>query len=71
MEALAASSLAEGDEVECLEPFAGFLASSDDGVEVDVEPRIKVENQPPGQLGMVGLAIPGMKLERRHLRERN
>jgi len=67
VKALAARRFAEGQQAELLESLAYLERGRDDGIEFHVRRRIQVEDQSPGDLRIVGCAVPGMEFQRSHL----
>src|SRR5271169_3973670 len=61
---LAAGRFAETDQSERVEAIAEFARALDDGAEIEVRRRIKIEDQPSRHFGRIRLAVPRMQLER-------
>ena len=62
MQPLAAGGLAESLQAQRLQPFGDRQRALDHVAETQVGRRIEIEHQPARQLGLAGLAVPGMQL---------
>ena len=71
MKSFSAGRLQEGDEAEFLQVRTNVARRAFDGIPRNVRRGVEIEDQPVRPLHIVHRRIPGMKLDRSHLHQRD